>query len=150
MYIWSLIRAAICLILGVALVIVSLTDRLVPESKLKMFEGVPKQVRVYKASRHNKIEFYLGDLRTDYTDENPQYLQVIESVKSSQPIKVWVDADSFKDSYGRLYKMSVGDKPVITYAETVDANKKSNTYQLGIGLILGLLGGYLLFKRLKG
>jgi hypothetical protein len=149
MYIWSLIRAAICLILGVALVIVSLTDRLVPESKLKMFEGVPKQVRVYKASRHYKIEFYLGDLRTDYTDENPQYLQVIESVKSSKPIKVWVDADSFKDSY-RLYKMSVGDKPVITYAETVDANKKSNTYQLGIGLILGLLGGYLLFKRLKG
>lgn len=150
MFIWSLIRAGICFVIGVALVIVTLTDRLMPESKLNMLEGVPEQVRVYKFSRHNKIEFYLGDLRTDYTDEDPRYLQVLESVKSSQPIKIWVDADSIKDSYGRLYKMSVGNKPVITYADTVDASKKSTTYQLGIGVILGLLGGYLLFKRLKG
>lgn len=146
---WALLRPIVYLMLGLAMVIVSLTHRPAPESKLKLLEGIPEHVEVNKSSRHNKVHFNLGDTRTDYADDDPNYSQVLESISAKQPVKVWVDTQNSKDNYGHFYKMSVGDKPIVTYSETVEANKSSGNYQFWVGIILSLLGGYLLFKRLK-
>jgi hypothetical protein len=147
---WTLFRPAFYIILGLGLVIFTLTSHVAPESKLKLLEGIPEKVEVTKSSRHNKVAFHLGDMRTDYADDDPNYSQVLESVSAKQPVKVWVEAEGYKDSYGRFYKMSVGDKPIVTYADTAESSKKSNTFSLWIGVALIFIGGFLIFKRMKG
>ncbi|QQR57729.1 MAG: LPXTG cell wall anchor domain-containing protein [Candidatus Melainabacteria bacterium] len=150
MKIWALIRPVFYLLIGVGLVYFALTDHPAAENKLKLFEGVPEQVHFTRTRRHDQIAFRLNDMRTDYQDDSPHYTEVQAALQTGQQVKVWVDNEGTKDKYGRFYKMSAGDKEIVSYAETVESKKSSGNFMLWIGLALIGIAGFLFWRRTKG
>lgn len=145
---WALIRPALYFVLGVSAIVYGLIHQPAPESKLLLFEGVPEKVQHTTHTREKRIEFYLGRMWTDYPENAPKYNEVATILEAKEPVKVWVDNEDYKDGYGTFYKMSAGDKEIVTYADAVQRRKNDNQFWMIIGSVLVGVSVFL-FKRRK-
>jgi len=136
------------MVLGVSAIVYGLLHQPTPESNLKLFEGVPEQVRYTTHKREKRIEFHVGSMWTDFPDKRPQYGEVVTVVKAKEPVKVWVDSSDYKDGYGTLYKFSAGNKEIVRYADAVKALQDDNHFWIIIGAVMVGVSVFL-FKRRK-
>ncbi len=110
--------------IGIFLLQGSLTTKVTSESDLKVFQGIPSRIHETTKEFEKKepvttIDFHVGELHTQWTSENIKYQDVFAAVKSKKPIEIGAEMDKSKpDNFGHIYKLSVENKPVLTYDDT--------------------------------
>jgi hypothetical protein len=121
-----------------------------PDNELTFAEGVAEDVILSQGAGRAGSTFYLhfsvGPYRTVYTSDQPKYWEVESAVQSRKPIRVWVSMRQEtlfpRQGWVPLYKLSVGDRPVLTYSEAVAQKAgRSGALLLG-GVVLSAIGAW--------
>lgn len=106
------------------------------EARLTLLEGVPRDVLVTHHGR-TSISFRIGAQKTDYSSDRPNYRRVAAAINDGEPLRVWGRATTHRSVFGiesddfHIYKVSIGDVPIVTYAETI-AHESSQTFVIRV------------------
>ncbi len=148
---WFTTKGGLFFILGIITLSFSLTSHpAIPESKLKLLEGVPTELKLTESSRNGQsLDFDLGDLHLDYAERKPHYGEMRAILMTGEPVKVWVETEGYNNKYGKIYKMTFEDAPVVTYAESVKSQSESKTYATIASCVFLAIGLVSLFMRMR-
>jgi hypothetical protein len=141
--VWEWLFCIGILVVGIALLAVYLLDSssgTTPEEDLTLVEGVATEVRTSSVSGSEILEFKVAGHQTEYASDRPKYEQVLVAVGSGQPVRVWISTRQEtlfpRQGWVPLYKMSVGDQPVLEYAEVVGHKAEGAYAALVVGCVL--------------
>jgi hypothetical protein len=122
------------------------------EDDLTLAEGVADPVLLPQSGKTQSLLFTVAGLNTDYASDRPHFAAVLAAVQSGKPIRIWISTRQEtlvprSKNWATLYKLSVGDRPVLRYAEVVEHQQKGATAALIVGCaivgisIFGMLAG---------
>jgi len=122
-----------------------------PENELTLVEGVPRDVTV-SGSRGAKTEiitFAVDRYHTEYRGNRPKYREVHSAIDSGERLTVWISTKREtilpRQDWVPLYKLSVGDRQILTYDEVVAANEEGlSSIAIGASVFIGI-GAYVLW-----
>ncbi len=131
------------LILGIHGIYISLFDRFfdsIAENELTLLEGIPRDVYITNPSRTQFIHFSVADQATDYSSDRPNFGRVLSTINDADRLRVWGSTKkTWKPLFGRprddfeVYKISVGDTPIVSYTDTVGHKTRSARVCLIVG-----------------
>jgi len=97
----------------------------VAEDQLTFVEGVPTDIFTMN-SPGTRVFFTIGGHATVYSSDRPNFLHLMSAINDTERLRVWGHATTQNPVFfGRasddfhIYRVSVGDTPVVTYAETI-------------------------------
>ncbi len=129
-----------CFVIGLGMAGFSFTIHPIPENELKLVEGVPSNQHLVRRKRSESFVFQLADKSFDISKSATHYDEIVNAVQSGNPVKAWVE-----NSSNDIYKMTVNEKPILTYAESVQDKDHMKRTGLGFGLCLMLVGSLTFF-----
>jgi hypothetical protein len=124
------------------------------ENELTLAEGVPSEVHVsqnlrLRGPRTESLEFTIAGYRTQYTSDEPKFQEVLSAVTSGEPIRVWVSTrpETLFPARGwvPLYKVSLGETPVLTYPEIAAYHAEGARAMLIVGSAVFAIGAWAVF-----
>jgi hypothetical protein len=145
------------MLLGVGILGIYASGRLAgstPENQLTRAEGVPSDVKLTQLSgrygaKTSILTFTIAGYRTEYASDQPGYQAVFSAIKSAKPLCVWVSTRQEtlfpRQGLSPLYKLSVGNEPVLTFAEVSAHHSKGARALPIIGSALLGLGSLCVF-----
>lgn len=138
----TLVKQIILYIIGIGCLYMSFTTRPVAEDKLTIFEGIPSNFNEIHSKRYRTGYFKVGKAEASYKSTEPHYDEIQSIAQGGKPIKVWLNMPYKDSSTGQLYKLNVGDRPVLTYAETLESMKNDNIWTFWMGLLVLALASW--------
>jgi hypothetical protein len=139
---WSV--CFIPILLGLGLLYAYAFNRLAgstPEQDLTLAEGVPVSVELSRLPQRygnsvQLLEFSIDSFRMEYGSDAPKFREVVSAVTSGKPVRVWVSTKQetlvSRPGFVPLYKLSVGEKPILTYRD-VKTHSKTGSRAVLIG-----------------
>jgi hypothetical protein len=90
---------------------------------------VPSDVRETRYRANHFLSFSVAGHSIEYDGAMPRYQEIRSALQSGRPIRVWVspapEAPIPIGNHVTLYQLTIDDKPVLTYAETVAHSAKA-------------------------
>jgi hypothetical protein len=124
-----------------------------PEKDLTEATGVPADVQLKRPPQRigqnlQILEFSVNAFRMEYGSDRPKFREiqnaVTGAVTNAEPIRVWVSTKMetlvSRPGFVPLYKVNVGDQPILTYRETSAFWKDGSSSVLIVGCALLGLG----------
>jgi hypothetical protein len=118
-----------------------------PEADLTLAEGVASDIKVVQlpggGGTAEVLKFTVAGYHTEYSSYRPKYQGVLTAVRSGRPIRVWVSAKQEtlfpRQGWVPLYKLNVGDSPVLGYSDVVgDHVNGSQAFLIGAGIAFAM------------
>ena len=138
----TILRQIVLYIIGIGCLVMSFTIKPVTEDKLTVFEGIPTKFRELPSKRYQTTYFVIGDVEASYKSTEPHYSEIQSIAQSGKSVKVLLNFPNKDSSPGQLYKLNVGDRPVVTYAETLESVKNDNIWTFWMGLLVIALASW--------
>ena|SRR5205809_2079113 len=117
-----------------------------PENELAVAEAVATNVTESMVRGIHYLKFTVAGYAIEYDGAQPQYQEVRSAVQSGRPIRVWVSKKNEAlipiGQSVRLYKLHVGNRPVLTYSEVVAYRAKQASAVPIVAGALMAVGGF--------
>jgi hypothetical protein len=124
-----------------------------PEEHLTVAEGVPMDVTESVKKTGQYLHFSVAGHRTEYSSHDARYAEISAAAKLGVPVRIWVSTKQEtlfpRQGWVPLYKFELDERPILTYAETVERKQKAPWGLLACGSVLLLPGAYLLFVCIR-
>jgi len=129
-----------------------------PEAELTLAEGIPDNIEISYVSgrfggRTYILKFGVAGYRTEYPSDSPKYQRVLKAVQSGKVLRIWVSTKREtlfrRQGWAPLYKLSLGDEPVLYYAEVITHNKQVENAALIVGWVILGLGAWLIWLCIR-
>jgi hypothetical protein len=122
---WLAWSAATLLGLGLmGVVLWNIAYGLTPENDLTLVEGEPSDVDLSE----RQVRFTVAGHRIEYSRDGRPPVAVVGAALSGRPVRAWVSTRREnllrRDGPLPLYKLSVGDRAVLSYAEAAEAKSR--------------------------
>jgi hypothetical protein len=131
------------------------------EADLTLVEGIPDKIemsfvpRRYGA-RTDILKFSVAGYRTEYSSDSPKYQRVLNAVQSGKVLRIWVSTKREtifrRQGWVPLYKMSIGDEPLLNYGDVIAHNAEGERAALIVGSVvlgLGIMGIWLCVRKTR-
>src|SRR5262249_2010291 len=116
------------------------------EDELTLVEGIPGDVTITEQPQGvpSGVEFDLAGYSAQYSSDGPRFEEGLATVQSGQPLRMWVSTrqEAIVRHEGRvpLYKLTVGNRVVLTYDEVIAHEWEGPKAVLIVGVAISVVG----------
>jgi len=128
------------LILGIGGVWTYLASDPIAENELTLLEGIPRDVSIVEGRRIQVLHFSVAGQPMEYSNHDPNFAEVKSIISDGDSLRVSgamrITLFGQQTDYFEIYKISVGDNAILSYADTVSYNAGRARASLIVGCFI--------------